>query len=143
MPIGPSDQPNAEQKRWRELLLEQGSILSGNSGRKIEVHHPLGVTAQVKTEYGQQNIGHWFLNVLTEDEHYWLGNDLNRFKACLRSTGLATSYNGHSWDIDSMIRLEIEKMCFFLHIAQLVCNGMALEINVPGAALEAIAGYRK
>jgi len=57
-------QPNAEQKRWRELVRKEGSALTGE--RPCQIHHPIGRSAKVK---GVGNIGHWYVLALTVDQH--------------------------------------------------------------------------
>lgn len=71
-------QPNAEQRRWRELVRKEGSVLTRLGS--CEIHHPIGRTAKIK---GVGNIGHWFILALTPDEHRWIdqGNaGLDRLK---------------------------------------------------------------
>lgn len=55
-------QPNAQQRRWRELVRAMGSIISG---RPAEIHHAEGRNAK----HNGVEIGHWWILPLTPDEH--------------------------------------------------------------------------
>lgn len=57
------DQPNAEQKRWRESVRALGSILSGL--HPVEIHHCAGRTAS----HNKVHVGHWWIIPLTSEEH--------------------------------------------------------------------------
>lgn len=131
----------AEQKRFRELLREQGSILTGSNSSKIEIHHPIGESAQVK---GVGNIGHWFLNTLSQQEHQWIGGDIERFKRAMSAARFTTlQFNRVNWDIKSASALELSKALFLMELSRLIVNGHAMEITVPGDVLAAIMGYHR
>lgn len=61
------NQPNAEQKRWREIVRQQGSVITG---RDAVIHHAVGRTAK----HNKVKIGHWWLLPLADDEHKDLHN---------------------------------------------------------------------
>ena len=138
-----TDKPNAEQERWRELLRSQGSILSGNRGNKIEIHHPIGRTAQAKTlEHGSFNIGHWFVVSLSDQEHHWLGNDLGQFRQAMKDAGLGGLYP-KCWNVTPMSRIEMEVSLWLMQLTRLISEGWRHDITVPGHVIEAIVRYTK
>ncbi len=98
--------PNAEQKRWRDQIGEQASILSGY--RPIQIHHVIGRTAKIK---GIGNIGHLFILPLCKEEHYWIDWGNNGLKL-MKERYL--SYHGieDSEKISDMNLLEIQKFLF-------------------------------
>lgn len=55
--------PNAEQKRWREMVRRVGCICTGGEAQEptepvdIEIHHCLGATARVN----RVDVGHWYI----------------------------------------------------------------------------------
>ena len=57
------NEPNAIEKRWREVVGEAPSMISGRT--PVEIHHPAGVTAR----FDKVHIGHWWLIPLHPDEH--------------------------------------------------------------------------
>lgn len=55
-------QPNAVQRRWREMVRSLGSIVSG---LPAEIHHPVGRTGK----HNGVDIAHWWILPLTNEEH--------------------------------------------------------------------------
>lgn len=142
MPIhsaGYNYSPNAKQADWREMLRELGSAISGNRSPFLDAHHPLGVTAEIK---GVGNIGHWFVVILSHDEHELIASDIGKFRELvyLYNKSTVTRWHESIWE---MSKLEIEKMLFFQQVQRLIMRGQALEISCPGDVLLEIARYRK
>ena len=61
-----NNQPNAEQLRWRELVREQGCIITG---QPAEVHHVYGCSFK----HNKIHVGHWFILPLSFDLHDLMG----------------------------------------------------------------------
>ena len=100
------DQPNAEQKLWRENVRQTGSIISGLS--RVEIHHVLGRTAKIK---GVGNIGHYFILPLDREEHSWIDWGKSGLK---KLKDQYISYHGeqHVFEIEDMTLLEFQKFLF-------------------------------
>lgn len=101
------EQPNAEDKRWREAVGDWGvSILS--KYRPIQIHHVIGRTAKIK---GVGNIGHKFILPLCKEEHLWCdwGNEGLRLMK-------ERVIHGHGEklrdDIEDLSFLELQKYLF-------------------------------
>jgi hypothetical protein len=57
-------QPNAEQKKWRNWLGEQGCFFTGEA---CQLHHMFGAAKKAKIDGFSQNIGEWGIIGLS----YW------------------------------------------------------------------------
>ena len=62
-----TDPPNAAEKRWREMVREQGCIL-GYPG-PVEIHHVVGRTAK----HQKIEIGHWWILPVSPLAHAMVG----------------------------------------------------------------------
>ena len=60
-----NSQPNAEEKRWRESVREQGCVLTGSPA---VIHHCVGRTAR----HNKVDIGHWWVIPLDPREHSFI-----------------------------------------------------------------------
>ena len=59
-----SDQPNAEQKRWMDVVRSQGCIF-GYEDSEVQIHHVAGRAAS----HCKIHIGHWFIIPCTDLGH--------------------------------------------------------------------------
>lgn len=62
------NQPNAEQKRWREDVRAVGCIGCG-SQHGTEIHHVVGCSAK----FNKQPVGHWWILPLCHECHELMG----------------------------------------------------------------------
>ena len=60
------DQPNAEQKKWREQVRDLGCVVCGSENP--EIHHVVGRTSK----HNKVHIGHWFILPLNHFNHKYL-----------------------------------------------------------------------
>lgn len=110
------DQPNAEQKRWRELVRGLGSIIDYGPA---EIHHPAGRTAK----HNKVDIGHWWVLPLTKPLHRLLDDD-------------KTEFDRRAFGFPLVGRWDAEKLLFQKVLAR-------LEISPPDEVIEAIMDYRR
>ena len=104
--------PTADQKRWREIVREQGSVISGEPA---VIHHAIGATGS----HNKVKIGHWWLIPLTDDEHKAL-------------------HNGDTFGFDS--RKEFEK-AMFAQVCMESCDHHPWEWQPPEEVYNAIQAY--
>lgn len=70
--LGSKNQPNAEEKRWREDVRQVGCIACNASVHMviIEIHHVAGRSAK----FDKVSIGHWWILPLCTKCHQLIGN---------------------------------------------------------------------
>ena len=116
------NQPNAQQKRWREQVRELGCISCGFA--VAEIHHPAGATAK----YNKTPIGHWWVLPL-----------------CNRCHGLCSCPDDLSrsiWGFPLVGRWDMEKI-LFTEVLENFYEGSADQEYPPVDVVLAIKGFRR
>jgi hypothetical protein len=115
------NQPNAEQKRWRERVRSLGCIACPATNG-IEIHHPVGVGAGAS--FNKVHIGHYWVIPLCRECHELIGCPDDFSKERFRFTMVG--------------RFDVEKMLFAD-----VCEQFLAEDLPSNEVLESIWSYRR
>lgn len=116
------NQPNAQQKRWREQVRSLGCLACGFA--LAEIHHPAGVTAK----FNKTEIGHWWVLGLCNRCHGLCSNpdDLSRFL----------------WGFPLVGRWDLEKL-LFCDVLDAFHEGTADQEYPSEDVIKAIKGFRR